>query len=102
MFDPGKRYFVRKRLERRMSETGLGSFRSYFSLVRLQQSQEEFQALVNEMTVNETYFLREDYQFRCLAEGILPEISRQRPGQAIKIWSVPCSTERSRSRSCCG
>ena len=41
------------------------------------------QHLVNAMTVNETYFLREDYQFDSLVNGILPEIAR------TKIAPVP-------------
>jgi chemotaxis protein methyltransferase CheR len=45
------------------------------------------------MTVNETYFYREDYQLKCLVHSILPEITRHAvPGDTIKIWSVPCST----------
>ena len=45
------------------------------------------------MTVNETYFFREDYQFDALVRGILPEITRtRRPGGTLRIWSMPCST----------
>jgi chemotaxis protein methyltransferase CheR len=45
------------------------------------------------MTVNETYFFREDYQFDSLVNGILPEIARTRPhGKPIRIWSMPCSS----------
>ena len=45
------------------------------------------------MTVNETYFFREDYQFSALVDGICPDLSqRKKPGEAIRIWSVPCST----------
>jgi chemotaxis protein methyltransferase CheR len=51
------------------------------------------QRLVNQMTVNETYFFREDYQFKALVEGVLPEMaSRQTIVNPIRIWSVPCST----------
>jgi chemotaxis protein methyltransferase CheR len=45
------------------------------------------------MTVNETYFYREDYQFDALVQHVLPQIARQRPpGEPIRIWSLPCST----------
>jgi chemotaxis protein methyltransferase CheR len=51
------------------------------------------QRLVNQMTVNETYFFREDYQFKALVEGVLPEIAARRGiVDPISIWSVPCST----------
>ena len=51
------------------------------------------QRLVNAMTVNETYFFREDYQFDALISGILPELAvNKKPGDTIRIWSLPCST----------
>jgi chemotaxis protein methyltransferase CheR len=45
------------------------------------------------MTVNETYFLREEYQFRCLVDSILPELVRHRIGSGpIRIWCIPSSS----------
>ena len=90
--DENRRYFVRSRLGRRMRATGYDSFRGYFGFVRTDTDEGELQQLVNEMTVNETYFYREDHQFDCLVRHILPEISARRAGRPIKIWSVPCST----------
>ncbi len=53
----------------------------------------EAEQLINIFTVNETYFYREDNQFRCLSRSLLPEIVKQRgPGDLVRIWSVPCST----------
>jgi chemotaxis protein methyltransferase CheR len=87
-----KRYFVTKRLAKRLEATGSLNFRAYLAALRMEPSQAEFQSLVNEMTVNETYFFREEHQFHCLVSSILPEISRRRPGQPLSIWSTPCST----------
>lgn len=87
-----KRYFVTKRLANRIAASGQDGFRNYFAKLRLDATQREFQALVNEMTVNETYFFREEHQFRCLVTSILPEFSARRPGRPLRIWSTPCST----------
>ncbi|WP_407527914.1 CheR family methyltransferase [Methylobacterium oryzisoli] len=93
MFADNKRYFVDKRLQERMVVTGQTAFRDYFNILRFEARGAEFQTLVNLMTVNETYFYREEYQFRCLVNGILPEIARRkRPGEPVRIWSIPCST----------
>jgi chemotaxis protein methyltransferase CheR len=93
MFADNKRYFVDKRVQERMLVSGQPLFRDYFNTLRFQASGAEFQALVNLMTVNETYFYREEYQFRCLVRSILPEIVRRKaPGAPVRIWSVPCST----------
>jgi len=93
VFTDKKAYFVERRLGERMQATGCETFRDYFSLVRFQSSGDEWQQLVNAMTVNETYFLREEYQFDAMVAGMLPELTRdRRPGSAVKIWSTPCST----------
>ena len=92
-FEHSKRYFVDKRLIERIETTGYTAFRDYFSFVRFQASGEELQVLTNLMTVNETYFFREDYQFHCLVRSILPEIlPHHRQRDPIRIWVIPSST----------
>ena len=92
-FEASKRYFVDKRLAERIQITGTGTFRGYFTLLRFQASGEELQLLTNSMTVNETYFLREEYQFQCLVDSILPEIVKQKAGSdPIRIWCIPSSS----------
>lgn len=92
-FEVSKRYFVDKRLSERIEATKSNTFRSYFTMLRFQASGEELQALTNLMTVNETYFFREEYQFQCLVQSLLPEIVRyKKPGQTIRIWSIPSSS----------
>ena len=92
-FDSSKRYFVDKRLVERIEATESENFRNYFIKLRFETSGEEMQALVNAMTVNETYFFREAYQFDCMVNSLLNEIVRKRkPGSRIRIWSIPSST----------
>jgi len=92
-FDAGKRYFVDKRLIERIEATGSASFASYFASMRCQVSSEELQQLTNLMTVNETYFFREEYQFKCLVESILPElVARKRDAAPLRIWVIPSSS----------
>ena len=92
-FEDSKRYFVDKRLIERIRKTGHDSFRSYFTFMRFQASGEELQELINIMTVNETYFFREKYQFDCMVEDVLDEIVRYKgEGAEIRIWSIPSST----------
>ncbi|MER2494303.1 CheR family methyltransferase [Catenovulum sediminis] len=92
-FDDSKRYFVDKRVISRIKATGHEDFRSYFSFLRFDPSQSELQYLVNLMTVNETYFFREEYQLRAMVQGALQDIVRNKqPGDSIRIWSLPCST----------
>lgn len=92
-FDESKRYFVDKRLQERIEATRQDSFRAYFVALRFETDGAELQALVNAMTVNETYFFREAYQFDCMVNHLLGEIvQRKRRGERIRIWSIPSST----------
>ena len=93
MFADNKRYFVDKRIQERMVSTGVSGFRQYFDMVCFRADGLELQALVNAMTVNETYFYREEYQLKCLVDSILPEVVKtHNPRDPLKIWSMPCST----------
>ncbi len=92
-FDDSKRYFVDKRLVERIEATDHESFRSYFVMLRFQTSGEELQVLVNLMTVNETYFFREAYQFNCMVNSMLDElVTRKKTGEPLRIWSIPSSS----------
>jgi chemotaxis protein methyltransferase CheR len=92
-FESTKRYFVDKRLLERMEATDNRLFRSYFTMLRFQASGEELQVLTNLMTVNETYFFREEYQFKCLVYSILPHIvERKKDNGPIRIWVIPSSS----------
>ena len=95
-FGPTKRYFVDRRLIERVTATGAGSLNVYLAQLRYEDpGGQELQRLINLMTVNETYFYREEYQFRCLVASILPELVAERtPGdqRPLRLWSLPCST----------
>ncbi len=91
LFNEQKRYFVERRVQERIRATGSEGFRDYFALTRFETSGRELQNLVNAMTVNETYFFREDYQFTALVRSVLPDLARRSTGP-IRIWSIPCST----------
>lgn len=86
-----KRYYIERRVAERVLHSGAAGFAAY--MARLRNSPAEVEALVNSLTVNETYFYREDYQLRCLSGGMLPEIAARRsPGDRIRLWSMPCAT----------
>ncbi|MDD5227378.1 MAG: protein-glutamate O-methyltransferase CheR [Methylococcales bacterium] len=93
VFDHSKRYFVDKRLIDRIEATESGNFRIYFNMLRFEASGNELQNLVNTMTVNETYFFREEYQFKCLVNSLMHEITQRKTDKSpIRIWSVPSSS----------
>lgn len=91
LFEEKKRYYIDRRVAERIGATKSRDFADYFAMLR--SDRQEAQALINSFTVNETYFYREEHQLRCLSRSILPEVVRDhRPGDRIRIWSLPCST----------
>ena len=92
-FASNKRYFVDKRVSTCIAESNADTFTEWFARIRLAGDDALERALINRLTVHETYFLREDYQLRCLTTSALPEIMRSQPaGKPVRILSMPCST----------
>lgn len=83
-----------KYVDKRAQELEVDNFRKYFFILRFDdKTGEEFQELMNAVTVNETYFFREKEQFEVLANRILPELHKRLPvSKPIRILSSPCST----------
>lgn len=91
IFGEKKRYYIERRLGERMRRSGIASPREYIS--RLPADAAEREHLINAVTINETYFFREDHQLKALGKEILPEIvARKKPGDLVRIWSLPCSS----------
>lgn len=92
VFTEAKRYYVERRISERMSATSSRSFTEYFAHLRGGERR-EVEELINAFTINETYFYREDYQLSCLTTDLLDQrLTTKRPGDTMRIWSVPCST----------
>lgn len=96
-FTEAKRYFVEKRLNLSIDDAGFDGFHTWFAALRMDNRPELLQDLINQLTINETYFMREDYQFDALISAVLPNVLAARGGPAriggpLKILSLPCST----------
>jgi chemotaxis protein methyltransferase CheR len=92
VFTETKRYYVERRILERIVATSSPSFAAYFTYLR-SGIRDEVEHLINAFTVNETYFYREDHQLACLSDDLLKErVAAKRPGDTIRIWSIPCST----------
>jgi len=89
-----KRYSILKpKLETYMQKNNFTTFREYFHSIRFDPTHENMQDLMNLVTINETYFYREDYQFKVLVNKVLYEIdSLKQRNQPIRILCSPCST----------
>ena len=95
-FEPNKFYFVEKRIEKRMEELGISSYSQYLRLLKFgDPNGEEFQRLIELLTINETYFFRDFSQLQAFAEHCLPLVVEKKINsgdESIRIWSAGCST----------
>lgn len=92
VFTEAKRYYLERRIAERIRATGADDFASYFVRLRMDVGR-EIEQVINAVTVNETYFNREDHQFSCLSRDLMGLRAAQlKAGEPIRIWSAPCST----------
>jgi chemotaxis protein methyltransferase CheR len=94
-FSESKQYFLENRLNRRIQEVKLSSYRDYLGLLQGQQGREELKQLFNEITTNETSFWRNPPQIEAFQRIVLPEavaLARARGGSRLRIWSAACSS----------
>ena len=93
-FDDDSRYLLEKRLSRRVRTLHFSSFREYYRyLLYHKNREEELTSIIDIITVNETYFFREQNQLKTFSEEILPELKDiNKDKKRLRVWSAGCST----------
>lgn len=95
-FQDNKKYFLESRLQRRMTFLGVKTFEEYFDLLKYgATSNAEKKYFYEAITINETFFFRNQPQLDALAGTILPEVikAKQAVGKnRIRIWSAASSS----------
>lgn len=82
-----------KKLTPYLEKNGYENFRSFFHTLRFGNNQSFIQNIINLITVNETYFYREDHQFESLINIILPQIHKSKPqNEVLRILCAPASS----------
>jgi chemotaxis protein methyltransferase CheR len=95
-FANNKMYLIKNRLNKRINDLGINSFKDYFYRVKYDVTMKEFNNLMNLVTTNETSFYRNPPQLNSFANEVLPLLTKQKLSakgpKSIKIWSAGCST----------
>ena len=95
-FGQESRFLLERRIARRCADLGLRSFNAYHYVLRNDISGEgELAWAIDNLTTNETYFLREKAQLRALIEEIIPSLQARGGGAGaapVSIWSAGCSS----------
>lgn len=85
-----KRLLIEARMYSVLYEKHLSSFSQYFDILKHDSS--ELNTLLNKLTTNHTYFMREPSHFQFLKSVILPEQQRENREHNLRIWSAGCSS----------
>lgn len=92
-YEYNKKYYVEKRINQRAELLEMDSLNEYFMMLKFESDTSEFYQLIDDLTVNETYFFRDFPQLRNFAEDVLPVVAKRKDNRKkIKIWCAACST----------
>jgi two-component system, chemotaxis family, CheB/CheR fusion protein len=90
-FSDYKEGTIRRRLARRMAVRKADTLKDYTAL--LQGSEEEAQALLDDILIHVTSFFRDAEVFGALKARVFPDILKHKPAKApIRMWVAGCST----------
>ncbi|MBL1212511.1 MAG: protein-glutamate O-methyltransferase CheR [Ignavibacteriae bacterium] len=94
-FQDNKKYLLESRLQKRINFLKLKSFEEYFNLIKFKGNlNDELKYLYEVITINETFFFRNQPQFDALISKILPEVIKTKSSidKKIRIWSAASSS----------
>lgn len=82
---------LRKAIQKGATQAGCARLDDYYQLIS--RDSEQFDALISQLTVNETYFFREPEQIDLFRKVLIPRLLEQRQGgQPVRILSAGCSS----------
>lgn len=87
-----KRVLIQGRLTTAIQQNGFSTFSEYIDMVMNDKSGEELQKMLNRLTTNLTFFMREKEHFTFIKEVALPEFDATLHGSELRVWSAGCSS----------
>lgn len=86
-----KTTLIKGRLNKRLNQLGLQSFRQYYDFLIHDRSGDELAFFVSAISTNVTSFFRESAQWEWL-KSQLPSIAAAKRERKLRIWSAGCSS----------
>ena len=88
-----KRQLVTSRLSSLVSEQGYTSFTPFITQLLKEKDPQKIELVLNRLTTNYTFFMRETEHFDFFTKVILPElVHKYERKKSIAIWSAGCSS----------
>lgn len=96
MFQDTKKYLLEGRLSKRLQVLNLPDYESYYQLLRFgTRRAEEMKYLYDAVTINETFFFRNEPQFEAFEHTLVPQLitaKRSLGKTMLRIWSAASSS----------
>ena len=88
-----KRQLITSRLSHSLKAKGYKDFRSFLDHLFTSKDPQDLELVLNKLTTNYTYFLREKDHFTFFQNTILPELEKRHSrDKVLSIWSAGCSS----------
>lgn len=87
-----KRILIEGRLSNVLTQKGFTNYTDYLNFVFSDKSGKETVTLVNKLTTNHTYFLREPQHFEFMQKVFLPYIEKTVKDHDVRIWCAASSS----------
>jgi chemotaxis protein methyltransferase CheR len=87
-----KKTLVVGRLQNILLQKGFTSFSEYFNHVVADKTGDAVATLVDKITTNHTFFMREPDHFYYFRDNVLPYLASTIKDKDLRIWSAGCST----------
>ncbi|WP_027400142.1 CheR family methyltransferase [Anaerovorax odorimutans] len=86
-----KKHLIEGRLSNFITDKGFADFSSYVDHI-LKKNTADVQELLNRLTTNHTFFMRESTHFDFFKNTILPQFEQKNKNKVLSIWSAGCSS----------
>ena len=88
-----KRQLITSRLSHSLKDRGYKDFKSFLEHLFTTKDPQDLELVLNKLTTNYTYFLREKDHFTFFRDTVLPELAqRHQRDKVLSIWSAGCSS----------
>lgn len=87
-----KMTLVMGRLQNVLTQMNFNSFSEYYDYVVSDKTGEAAVTLMNRITTNHTFFMREPDHFDYFRDTVLPDLKIKSAGRDLRIWSAGCSS----------
>lgn len=91
-FKDEKKTLIEGRLGNLMSSLNFGSLTEYMNYVKSDKTGQAASIMLNKITTNHTFFMREPAHFQYFKDMVLPYLSKNVRDKDLRIWSAACSS----------